>query len=337
MKEGRMEKQPLISVIMSVYNEEQYIEESLQSILRQTQQDFEVIIFDDCSTDNTIGIIENFHDERILLYQNTQNMGLTKNLNQGLKLAKGKFIARMDGDDISLPERFETQLQYFKDHPDVLLISCQTQTFGAENLTWKLKDDPDRLKIMMLVRPVLAHPGYMMRRELLKLGYQYDESFCSAQDYDLAARVTRKYPIGIASPVLLKYRAHKAQVSVKSGSQQFVNADRVRAFLLKEISLSLSEEEKRQYHMLVQETKTKEISDFLRVRDILEKIIAANRKAEVYDEALLKETLYELLFTWMLRNKSVKVCLHLFQISGGSAQRIKLFLKTLITIIRQKA
>lgn len=332
-----MEKQPLISVIMSVYNEEQYIEESLQSILKQTQQDFEIIIFDDCSTDNTIRIIEDLHDDRIRLYQNTQNMGLTKNLNQGLKLAKGKFIARMDGDDISLPERFETQLQYLKEHPDVLLISCQTQTFGAENLTWKLKDDPDRLKIMMLVRPVLAHPGYMMRSELLKLGYQYDESFRSAQDYDLAARVTRKYPIGIASPVLLKYRAHKAQVSVKSGSQQFVNADRVRAFLLKELSLSLSEEEKRQYHMLVQETKTKEISDFLHVRDILEKIIAANRKAEVYDEALLKETLYELLFTWMLRNKSVKVCLHLFQISGGSAQRIKLFLKTLITIIRQKA
>lgn len=332
-----MEKQPLISVIMSVYNEEQYIKESLQSILKQTQQDFEIIIFDDCSTDNTIRIIEELHDDRIRLYQNRQNMGLTKNLNQGLKLAKGKFIARMDGDDISLPERFETQLQYLKEHPDVLLISCQTQTFGAENLTWKLKDDPDRLKIMMLVRPVLAHPGYMMRSELLKLGYQYDESFRSAQDYDLAARVTRKYPIGIASPVLLKYRAHKAQVSVKSGSQQFVNADRVRAFLLKELSLSLSEEENRQYHMLVQETKTKEISDFLHVRDILEKIIAANSKAAVYDEALLKETLYELLFTWMLRNKSVKVCLHLFQISGGSAQRIKLFLKTLITIIRQKA
>lgn len=304
-----MGREPLISVIMSVYNEEQYIEESLKSILTQTQQDFEIIIFDDCSIDNTVSIIENFRDDRIYLYQNVQNMGLTKNLNQGLRLAKGRFIARMDGDDISFPERFEAQLQYFREHPDVLLISCQTQTFGAENLTWKLKDDPDRLKIMMLVRPVLAHPGFMMRRELLKLGYLYDESFRSAQDYDLAARVTRKYPIGIASPVLLKYRAHDAQISIKSESQQLGNADRVREFLLKEISITLREEEKKQYHMLVQETKTKEISDFLNVRDILEKIIAANRKVEVYDETLLKDTLYEQLFTWMLRNKSVKICL----------------------------
>ena len=91
-----MSKRPLVSVIMSVYNEEEYIEKSLQSILNQTIQDFEVIIFDDCSTDDTVEIINNFKDNRIFLYQNAENQGLTKNLNQGLRLAKGEYIARMD-------------------------------------------------------------------------------------------------------------------------------------------------------------------------------------------------------------------------------------------------
>lgn len=336
MREERAEIKPLISVIMSVYNEEQYIREALQSLLDQTQQNFEIIIFDDCSSDNTVKIIKEFQDDRIFLHQNTENQGLTKNLNRGLKMARGKFIARMDGDDISLPDRFEVQLKYFDVHPDVYLISCQTRTFGAENLVWKLTDNPDKLKIMMLVRPVLAHPGYMMRRELVDMGYEYDESFRSAQDYDLAARVSRKYAIGIASPVLLHYRAHKGQVSSKSGEAQFINADRVRDFLLKELNIELNEAEKKYYHKLVQEIKTEEMEDFLQVKILLERILEANKNYKVYDNKKLKNTLYEILFTWVLRNKSVKIYMHIFQLCGKSFENIRIFFQTIIILARQK-
>ena len=223
-----MEKSPLISVVMSAYNEEAYIKRALKSILDQTEQNFEIIIFDDCSTDATTDIVEGMNDERIRIYRNTENCGLTRNLNKGLRLAKGKYIARMDGDDISLPERFEKQVRYFEEHPDVMLISCQTQNFGESSLCWKLKENSEELKARMLVRPVFAHPGFMMRRELLDKGFFYDETFRTAQDYELASRVADKYEIGIVQEILLYYRVHKKQVSNLSGKEQFNNADRVR-------------------------------------------------------------------------------------------------------------
>lgn len=331
-----MKRQPLISVIMSVFNEEQYIEEALQSILNQTHQNFEIIIVDDCSSDNTVEIINRLSDNRIHLYLNTENRGLTRNLNRGMQMAKGKFIARMDGDDISLPKRFETQLRYFETHPDVFLISCQTETFGAENLTWKLEDNPDKLKIMMLVRPVLAHPGYMMRRELLDMGYQYDESFRSAQDYEFAARVTRQYRIGIASPVLLKYRAHDGQVSNKAGGLQFQNADRVRRYLFGELGVDLSEQEWEQYHNFVLEVKTDYIEYFLAVKKILKKVIDANGREQIYNERLLKRTLLEEFYTWVLRNKSLKLYKSIYQICDGKITDFIVFLSAFFSIIKRK-
>ena len=112
----------------------------------------------------------------------------------------------MDGDDISLPERFEKQVRYLEDHPDVMLISCQTQNFGDSFLCCKLRESSEELKVRMLVRPVFAHPGFMMRRELLDKGFFYDESFRTAQDYELASRVAGECQIGIVPEILLYYR-----------------------------------------------------------------------------------------------------------------------------------
>ena len=110
MKRGKV----LVSVVMSVYNDEQYLKESLDSIFAQTISDFELIIVDDCSTDRTVEIIENYHDDRIRLIRNTENRGLTRNLNTALEYVQGTYIARMDGDDKSRPERFEKQIAYLE-------------------------------------------------------------------------------------------------------------------------------------------------------------------------------------------------------------------------------
>jgi len=235
-----MKNPPLISVIMSVYNEEQYVEKSIRSILKQTEQDFEIIIFDDCSSDATPDLIESIQDARIRLYRNTENCGLTRNLNKGLKLAEGKYIARMDGDDFSLPARFEKQVKYLEENQDVMLISCWTQNFGASFLYAKLKENCQELKSRMLVRPVFAHPGFMMRRELIEKGYYYDEAFQTAQDYDFAARVAEKFQIGMVQEVLLYYRVHDKQISNLAGTEQFNNADKVRERLWKQAGVSLT-------------------------------------------------------------------------------------------------
>ena len=136
MKSGKV----LVSVVMSVYNDEQYLKESLDSIFAQTIQAFELIIVDDCSTDRTVEIIENYHDDRIRLIRNTENSGLTRNLNTALEYVQGTYIARMDGDDKSRPERFEKQIAYLEQHPELMLISCRTHMFGEEDLISQLHD-----------------------------------------------------------------------------------------------------------------------------------------------------------------------------------------------------
>ena len=112
---------PMVSVLMAVYNAEKYLTEAVESILVQTFADFEFLIIDDGSVDGSAAILEDYaeSDERVKVIHNSENLGLTKSLNIGLKLTQGKFIARIDADDVAVPERFEKQITFMDDHPDI--------------------------------------------------------------------------------------------------------------------------------------------------------------------------------------------------------------------------
>lgn len=321
---------------MSVYNEEKYIEKSLSSILNQTIQDFEIIIFDDGSRDRTVEIINNIRDERIHLYQNSQNQGLTRNLNQGLRLAQGKYIARMDGDDFSIPTRFEKQIAYFEYNPDVMLLSCWTQDFGESSLRGKLWDNSDELKIRMLVRPVFAHPGFMMKRELIEDGYFYDESFRTAQDYEFASRVAQKYRIGMVQEILLLYRVHKKQISNQAGEEQFSNADRVRERLWMQAGVQLSEEEKRELQSWAKEEKLDNIIKYANINNLIGKILTANKESNIYNQSALEKELKRLLYLWVIRSKKVIYILAFPKVCGYCRKNMILFIKEFFCIIIQK-
>lgn len=296
-----MENKPLISVIMSVYNEEKYIKEALESILKQTLGDFEIILIDDKSTDNTVSIIRGIEDERIHLVENEINQGITVNLNKALCMAQGKYIARMDGDDISKPERFKVQVDYLNAHPEIMLISCNTTTFGEQELISDIHGTPEELKCRMLLRPVLAHPGFMLRRELFEqYGFSYDEHFRSAQDYDFAARVTRKHRIYVVPEVLLMYRAHKGQISQTPSLKQFGYADEIRARLLSELGIELEAKEIDDFHQWILE-KSSDTATYDHNYKLLERILSANSQKNIYDSKVLKKVLHEQYYQWMLR------------------------------------
>lgn len=297
-------KKPLISVIMSVYNEERYLKEAIDSILAQTISDFELIIVDDGSTDRTKEILAGYRDSRIQVLYNEENCGLTINLNRALDIAKGYFVARMDGDDIAHPDRFEKELEYLNQHPDLMLISCQTKTFGNESLRSDIAGEAEYLRCRMLIRPVLAHPGFMARGIVFReLGYRYDESFQQAQDYEFAARLTRLYPIGICPEVLLEYRAHEGQVSSKAGGKQFQNADRVRERLLRELGVMLTEQEWNIYHQLVLEDPSEDVCVYIQMVRIIDRIVEQNEKKKIYDSKILKNTLGRIVADWIIRSK----------------------------------
>ena len=327
---------PAISVIMSTYNEEKYIETSLKSILNQTFGDFEIIIVDDASTDNTRKLIENIKDDRIHLICNEENQGLTKNLNKALKYVKGRYIARMDGDDIAFPKRFEKQMKYMEKHPDTMLVSCYTKSFGDSDLVFALPDDSEILKVRMLVRPVYAHPGFMMRRELIEAGYRYDEEYRTAQDYEFASRVAGKHKIGLVPEVLLLYRVHKKQISAKAGNQQFTNADKIRKRQLERLGIKLTEKEWEGYQMLVKESTADSLEDFYRVNDILNKLIECNKKAKIYDLRIMENTLKKMLYTWVIRNRNMKYILAFPKVCRYQIKDMLLFVGEIIRTIKEK-
>lgn len=301
--------EPLISVVMSVYNEEAFLPDAIDSILKQSEQRFEFIIIDDASTDRSVEIIRGYGDPRIRLYVNSENRGLTKNLNQGLGLAKGRFIARMDGDDISHPDRFSRQIEYLEQHRNIMLCSCWTRSFGQIHAVERTKGTSEQLRIRMLFQPVLMHPGFMMRREIIEEGIFYDETFRTAQDYDLQVRISEKYDIGIVNRILLDYRVHKRQVSNTRNNEQFCNADRTRKRQLEQLGVSLEPEEKKVYHEWVTEEKNVGRDDFRQAEKIVEKITTANEEMQLYKKEVLYNELYMLLFRWMVKSSvSGKLC-----------------------------
>ena len=329
-------KQPLISVIMSTYNEEKYIETSLKSLLNQTFQEFEIIIVDDASTDNTRQLIQRLQDERIHLICNEENQGLTKNLNKALKYVTGKYIARMDGDDIAFPTRFEKQVQYMEKHPETMLVSCYTKSFGDSDLVFALPDDSEVLKVRMLVRPVYAHPGFMMRRELIEAGYRYNEEYRTAQDYEFASRVAEKYKIGLVPEILLLYRVHKKQVSAKAGNQQFNNADKIRKRQLERLGVRLSETEWESYLELVKESKVDSLEHFDKVYEIIRKMLQSNEKSKIYNPNIMEKTLKKMLYTWVIRNKNIKHILAFPRVCRYQMKDMLLFVGEVIRTIKEK-
>ena len=221
---------PKISVVMSVYNGEQYLQESIESILTQTYSDFEFIIIDDCSTDNSVNIIESYDDNRIRLVRNKQNLRLPASLNKGINLAKGEYIARMDADDISMPERFAKQVLYMDTHPDVAVVGGGFQAIDESGNNLYIHHAPNGKKLARycLIPSPMAHPTVMIRRDVIvNNNLFYDEQYSSAQDYDLWQRINRKFKIENLPDILLRYRIQSNSISVAKRKQQQDNTYKI--------------------------------------------------------------------------------------------------------------
>lgn len=211
---------PILSILMPVYNVENYIEEAVYSILNQTFRDFELIILDDCSPDKSLQIVKKIIDPRIRIYHGEKNVGLANILNVGLKLARGKYIGRMDSDDISDLSRFERQIHYMESHPDVDLCSCAMELFGAKNDIWIRNSNFEEIKISALFFSPILHASSVWRRKSFE-ELEFRQEMVPAEDYDLWTRAIAKGLKLINIPeVLYKYRIHPTQITNSVSSVQ---------------------------------------------------------------------------------------------------------------------
>lgn len=233
--------EPLVSVIMPVYNCEQYIGDAINSILNQTYNAFEFLIIDDASTDNTKAIIKSFKDSRIELTEKPKNTGYTQSLNYGLAVAKGKYIARMDGDDIAFPERIDKQVSFMESHPDVVVCGTNYQILGSK-VTKLLPETHEDLKIELLENTCFGHPTVMIRKHILDEHHLcYDITKEPAEDYALWVSLLHFGKFHNLQDILMYYRVHDHQVSQKRREVQLQSKLLTRIAILQNIDVSFSE------------------------------------------------------------------------------------------------
>jgi hypothetical protein len=214
---------PEVSVVMSVYNGERYLRESIESLLSQTFSDFEFIIVDDGSTDSTAAILGEYRDPRIVLLRNEENIGLTKSLNRGLARVRGTFVARQDADDVSLPNRLERQVLFLREHPAVGILGSYCRLIDGEGRRLWLYRVPAydlHIRWTSLLENPFAHPSVMVRRDVLaKNGLGYDEALVVAQDYDLWTRMLRYTQGANVSESLIYYRLSRGVTRTRREAQ----------------------------------------------------------------------------------------------------------------------
>lgn len=280
-----------VSVVLPVYNSALYIEESLVSMLHQTYPDFEIIVIDDGSTDGTLQKIQAFADPRIRLIAHQENRGLVGTLNEGLSLARGEYIARMDGDDIALPERLERQVAYLDAHPEVGVLGTQAHLLGIDKVTTKPLVH-EEIRVWQLFHCTFVHPTVMLRRSVIENhGIRY-LPYPHAEDYEIWNRLAELTRLANLPDVLLRYRLHPNQVSNLYEGLQERTAETIRRMQFRQLGLEPSFEEY-QTHMdfALFRIKVKYPDHYAKAEAWAHKLLNANWQVKRYDQETLNSVL----------------------------------------------
>lgn len=295
-----MENNPKISVVLPIYNCELYIKDAVYSILNQTVSDFELIIIDDNSTDNTLKVVQEIKDPRIKIVTKNQNQGLIHSLNLGFEIAKGKYIARIDGDDISEINRFEKQLFVLENNPKIMACGNWLQHFGADNDIVKYKENHSEIVARMLISCSFSMCCCMFDRQVLG-AIKFDETKKHVEDYDFWSRVAWLGELYNIQEPLYKYRIHESQVSTVYRQDQVIGDVGIKLFLYKKIGYNTavySDELISKFLLLNQNITVNEFQLYLSWH---KELLSLNKKTKIFNqnelEKVLKIIRRNLLFT----------------------------------------
>ncbi|NDK54535.1 glycosyltransferase family 2 protein [Pontibacter fetidus] len=215
---------PEITVLMPVYNAEKFLAVAIDSILQQSFSDLELLIIDDGSTDNSVAIVQSYTDNRIRLVRNERNLGITATLNKGITLATTDLIARMDADDISLPERLRKQYEFMQAYPECCLVGSRTATISEEgSIRWEDKPESDYTYYNLTFFCAIYHPSVMYRKSIIEAAGMYKLPY--AEDYELWCRLARQHKLHVLPDILLHYRLNSNSTSTNLKQQEYSQAE----------------------------------------------------------------------------------------------------------------
>lgn len=294
---------PKVTVLMPVYNGEKHLSEAIDSILQQTFTDFDFLIIDDGSNDQSVSIIERYKDKRILLLRNNRNRGLVETLNKGLDIAKGQYIARMDCDDISYPERLQKQVDFMDKHPDIGVCGTWAELFGEKHgEVWKYPINHDEIKCSLIFNSVLVHPSVIIRKSIFR-GYNlyYDPTYIYAEDFELWQRCTQRFLVANIPEVLLKYRITSSSTSRLNKEKQKESLRLIHEKNIKRLKITLKESDYA-IHRAISTYNVEKDQDFIIKTNIwLIKLKRANDLLRIFPNPTFSQLLANRLF-WICYN-----------------------------------
>ncbi|MCR5783967.1 MAG: glycosyltransferase [Clostridia bacterium] len=280
-----------------------YLRRALGSMLGQTMTDFEAVIINDGVKDESYEVLLEYaaKDDRIVLIENERNLGLPASLNSGLEVCRGKYIARMDTDDICLPERLALQVEYMESNPDIMFAGAWADVFEKdENVItdrWQYvmcSREEYRIRLLFGCAPLIIHPTAIFRASFLfdnGIRYSEDTAYRYSEDYELWTRCADAGKPGILQKVVLKYRNENSGQRITSSRAEDMErcVRNVQEKLLMRLGIGISDEDYQLHHRLLSGRKPYD----LRYKAWINKIIRQNRKLNVYDQNLLCRILHD--------------------------------------------
>jgi glycosyltransferase involved in cell wall biosynthesis len=293
---------PKVSVLMPVFNGEEFIDQAIESILSQTFSDFELLVIDDASSDKSAEIVLAYKDTRIRYERNPLNLGLSGARNRAIKSSNGEYLAWLDCDDISLPTRLEKQVLLLDNNPSVGLCGTWVQTLGLDKEhIWEYPEQSEIVKSRMIFDDPIATSSAMVRRSCLPHDEPYfDLDYPTAEDYELWERISRQNVIVNIPEVLTYYRIHQKQTSKKQLAKQEQAVWLIQSRQLLDLGIRPSEEEK-SLHMSIGvgwrfESKR---SSALKTEKWLCKLVNANKVYSLYPDKGFRQVIAQ---RWFLAN-----------------------------------
>lgn len=299
-------KCPFVSVVMPVHNYGLYIKDAIDSVLNQTMVDFEFIIVNDGSTDNSSEIAHSYNDSRIRIIDFTENRGCYPARNYGMRLAQGKYICVMDADDICIPERLELQSAFLEENTSIGLIGSAFLYMNDFRPVYKATD-PEIIRLLLLRYCYILHPTCMIRHsQIKKHNLYYDENLTYASDYAWLVKASTLFPVSNVNDVLLLYREHEHQISSRESKRQGLFANQVRIQQLKSAGLNIKKEEENIIINFIATSTICREENMTVINRFVDEFISANKEKKIYDQEALVRMLNIYLKACKMNNEKNK-------------------------------
>ena len=274
-----------VTVLMPTYNVALWVEEAIQSVLNQTYRDFELLVVDDASTDDTLDRVRAIDDPRIRIAAFPNNVGLADNLNRGLDIINTELVARMDGDDIAEPDWLETGINVLDTHPEVGICSFGFQFFGAKTSIVRFPEHHEDSKAQMLFGCTVIVPVF--RRAVMTDNHlRYSTEAFPAEDYMMWANAYRVTQVYNVQRTLFYYRTHPTQISTSRREAQIVKSNEVRLKMLEWLNPSFSDEKKQYFLDVFVPCKIESKEDIAKLKRFAQLLISRNTRGNYTNEAL---------------------------------------------------